>query len=94
MKSRLRANRISLSRDEVITLEAARGEVLRCVEGALWLTTRDLPGDHILEAGACFTVPGQAPLVIEALRPARIAFVTAEARTPVQRTAIGLAPAC
>jgi hypothetical protein len=93
MKAQLRANRISLSRDEVVTLTAARGQVLRCVEGSLWLTTSDLPGDHVLEAGDCFTVPGHARLVIEALRPARIAFVPCESRMPRQTAAIGLVPA-
>ncbi len=75
MKARLHTSQFSLARNEVFTLESARGHVLRCLEGALWLTTVDLPGDHILQTGDCFTIAGRAQIVIEALEPARVTLV-------------------
>ena len=51
-------------RGEAKRLASVRGE-LRVLEGHVWLTRSDQPGDHFLSAGEHLVIPASANAVIE-----------------------------
>jgi len=57
-----------------ITLDAARGSVLRVLMGEVWVTETGATGDHVLRPGMCLRASGAGPLVIEAWTDSRLAL--------------------
>lgn len=70
-----------LEHAQLLGLEQARGCLIRCEEGALSLSGPAPVGDVELRAGAVYTVPTQALVLLQAWRSARIS-VTAPVRRP------------
>jgi hypothetical protein len=57
-----------LRRDEVTRLDGdIAGRVISCREGILWLTQKDNPGDHLIQAGEAFSIDHPGVVLISAL---------------------------
>ena len=66
------AARLLLPRADTLTLDDARGALVRCLEGALWITQHDDQADHVIAAGEVFRVDREGPVVVQATRAARL----------------------
>ncbi len=66
--------RLLLPRADTLTLDDARGTLVRCLEGALWITQHDDLDDHVIAAGEAFRVDREGTVVVQATRPARLAI--------------------
>lgn len=59
---------ISLSKYRIWTIEGdRRGDVIRCVDGALWITQEGDLKDYVLESGKDFWVTRPGAVVVQAL---------------------------
>ena len=91
MNIKARIARLALKQRDTLTLEAARGALVRCLEGLVWITQDGDRADHIVSAGDTFRVDRDGSVIVQATRPARVAIEspreTASARwwTPVFR---------
>jgi hypothetical protein len=57
-----------LCRDELIRLDGdVAGRVISCREGILWLTQKDNPGDHLIQAGEAISIDHCGLVLISAL---------------------------
>ncbi|BDV41099.1 hypothetical protein GURASL_00220 [Geotalea uraniireducens] len=66
---------INLDRDETVRLEGdARGAIIACLAGVLWITQEGDATDHLVEAGGQFTVERQGLVLVEARRDAQLAI--------------------
>ena len=83
MATIVQETRYELAKHELLALERASGQLITCISGELWLTVDGEREDIILLPGQDWLVPGKAPLVVSALRPAL--FVTT--RSPCRQTA-------
>jgi len=76
MKVNLSQRSLSLQPRELLAVADAQGLALQCTHGRIWLTTPDLPGDHILNRDMQFLVPGRGKVVLEALTCSTIRFAS------------------
>lgn len=74
MNIKARIARLALGRRDTLILEAARGALVRCVEGLLWITQDGDRADHIVGAGDSFRVDRDGSVIVQATRPARVAI--------------------
>jgi hypothetical protein len=44
-----------------------RGQVVTCVQGVVWLTHDNMPGDYVLQAGQAFVVEQRGLLLVQGL---------------------------
>lgn len=66
--------RLALHRRDTLTLEAARGALVRCLDGFVWITQDGDRTDHIVRAGDSFRVDRDGAVVVQATRAARVAI--------------------
>ena len=64
--------RFDLLKHEAVTLSAAKGHVLICTSGELWITIDGDARDIILAAGENYRIDSNAPVVISAFKPATV----------------------
>jgi len=64
--------RLSLARANTLTLDSARGALVRCLEGGLWITQHGDRNDHVIAAGGAFLVDRDGAVVLQAIRPTRL----------------------
>jgi hypothetical protein len=74
MNIKARIARLALKRRDTLTLEAARGALVRCLDGLVWITQDGDRADHILGAGGSFRVDRDGAVVVQATRAARVAI--------------------
>jgi hypothetical protein len=74
MNIKARIARLALGRRDTLILEAARGALVRCVEGLVWITQDGDRADHIVGAGDSFRVDRDGSVIVQATRPARVAI--------------------
>ena len=79
MNIKTTAARLQLRRADTLTLDDARGVLVRCLEGALWITQHDDQADHVIAAGQVFRVDRKGPVVVQATRAARLAIESPDA---------------
>lgn len=72
MNIKAATTRLALTRADTLTLDDARGALVRCLEGDLWITQRGDPTDHVVAAGETFRVDRDGPVVLQAVRAARV----------------------
>jgi hypothetical protein len=87
-----------LTRGNALTLDNARGALVRVFTGRLWITQERDREDHFVDAGASFRIDREGPTVVEAARDARFVVEAATAGAleawwrPVARGASGQVP--
>jgi len=64
--------RLALPRWDTLTLDGARGALVRCLEGGLWITQDGDRNDHVLAAGGSFRVDRDGVVVMQATRAAQL----------------------
>jgi hypothetical protein len=74
MNIKARIARLALRQRDTLTLEAARGALVRCLEGLVWITQDGDRADHIVAAGDSFRVDRDGSVIVQATRPARVAI--------------------
>ena len=74
MNIKARIARLALKQRDTLTLEAARGALVRCLEGLVWITQDGDRADHIVAAGDSFRVDRDGSVIVQATRPARVAI--------------------
>jgi len=74
MNIKARIARLALRPRDTLTLDAARGALVRCLEGLVWITQDGDRADHVVAAGDAFRVDRDGAVVVQATRPARIAI--------------------
>ncbi len=72
MKIGLSQQRFELSPPQTLRLSRARGAVVTCVHGAVWLTQDDDPRDVILEPGQRFVIDGNRLALVSPFEPSRV----------------------
>jgi len=78
MNIKITAARLLLPRADTLTLDGARGALVRCLEGALWITQHDDQADHVIAAGEVFRVDREGTVVVQATRAARLAIESSD----------------
>ena len=66
-----------LAKNQLVALRAQRGQMVECLEGALWITFAYDQRDIVIEAGQTFVVDGDAAGWIQALTASRIRVTAA-----------------
>jgi len=74
MNIKTRIARLALKPRDTLTLEAARGALVRCLEGLVWITQDGDRADHVVGAGDSFRVDRDGSVIVQATRPARVAI--------------------
>ena len=74
MNIKARIARLALRPRDTLTLDAARGALVRCLEGLVWITQDGDRADHVVGAGDWFRVDRDGAVVVQATRPARVAI--------------------
>ena len=74
MNIKARIARLALKQRDTLTLEAARGALVRCLEGLVWITQDGDRADYIVAAGDSFRVDRDGSVIVQATRPARVAI--------------------
>lgn len=74
--------RRELAQRELLALDRARGLLLTCQSGELWITRDGSAEDLILAAGQSWRVEGDGELVVSALRPALLVIAHPPAAAP------------
>ena len=64
--------RFDLLKHEAVTLSDAKGHVLSCGSGGLWITVEGEPDDTILAPGENYRIDSNAPVVISAFKAATV----------------------
>ncbi len=67
--------RLELRPDEAVSVPAARGTLVHCVRGPIWLTQEGLWQDYILVEGTQFVSGGNGKIVLNALDGAGQALI-------------------
>lgn len=62
-----------LAPDRPLRLEGARGHVIHCVAGRIWITAEGLAGDVFLVPGEHWTISANGLVLAEALQVAAVA---------------------
>jgi hypothetical protein len=70
---------LALARGATLTLDDARGALVRCLNGRLWITQERDRKDYFVEAGSTFRIDREGPTVVEAARDARFVVEAATA---------------
>jgi len=70
---------LALTRGSALTLDDARGALVRVLTGRLWITQERDRKDHFVDAGASFRIDRGGPTVVEAARDARFVVEAATA---------------
>ena len=70
---------LALARGSALTLDDARGALVRVLAGRLWITQERDRRDHFVDAGASFRIDRDGPTVVEAARDARFVVEAATA---------------
>ncbi|MBI2305674.1 MAG: DUF2917 domain-containing protein [Rhodocyclales bacterium] len=87
MNTNVTPTRHTLARRELLALEHARGFVVDCVAGELWITADGAAGDTILRAGERLRLAGSRRVVVSALRPAVVAARPCCGESPIREIA-------
>lgn len=58
---------VAMQRGSCAGIEVGARELIRCVEGSLWLTLEGIPGDVVIGAGECWIAPRGGWLVAQPL---------------------------
>jgi hypothetical protein len=74
MNIKARTARLDLRPRDTLTLDAARGALVRCLEGRVWITQDGDRADHVVGAGDWFRVDREGAVIVQATRPARVAI--------------------
>jgi hypothetical protein len=70
---------LALRRGSALTLDHARGALVRVLAGRLWITQERDREDHFVEAGTSFRIDRNGSTVVEAFRDARFVVEAATA---------------
>ena len=82
MAANTQETRRALARRELLALDRARGYLLTCESGELWITRDGSVDDLVLGAGESWRVEGDGEFVVSALRPALLVIVHPPAAAP------------
>ena len=82
MHSDLRLGARALPRGQLLRIDDARGQLVQCLEGTLWMTQQDHPQDLVLEAGDEAIIERDGLTVLQALGDARLVLAPALPDTP------------
>ena len=79
---------IHIPHRELLTLQIRDRVTVRCLEGQLWITQHHDAADILLGPGQTVELTRPGTAVVQALRPARLAFAPAVASSRVQASTV------
>lgn len=82
MPTIMQETRFDLLKREAVTLGDARGHVLACRCGELWITVDGEAGDIVLAAGEVYRIDSGARIVISALKAATVTVLHRQTFAP------------
>ena len=71
-----------LAKNELLALDRARGHLLTCASGEVWITVEGCQQDIILQPGKSWRVDDMAPVVVSALQPSLLIVAHPQASAP------------
>jgi len=77
MNIRLNTSPVCLAKSQAVTLTDAKGSLVRCLSGGLWITQDRDPRDIVLAPGESFTLDRNGPAVVWALAASSVEMVPA-----------------
>ena len=83
MNIRLNTSPVCLAKSQAVTLTDAKGSLIRCLSGGLWITQDHDPRDIVLEPGESFTIDRAGPAIVWALAPSSVEVRAAEQPRPL-----------
>ncbi|MEO8654869.1 MAG: DUF2917 domain-containing protein [Ramlibacter sp.] len=75
MNIRLNTSPVCLAKSQAVTLTDAKGSLVRCLSGGLWITQDRDQRDIVLEAGESFTIDRGGPAIVWALAASSVEVV-------------------
>lgn len=82
MNIRLNTSPVCLAKSQAVTLTDAKGSLIRCLSGGLWITQDHDPRDIVLEPGESFTIDRAGPAIVWALAQSSVEMRAAEQHRP------------
>jgi len=74
MDIKLRSLKLALARGELARVDAARGALIHCREGLLWVTQHGDLKDYLLDPGQSIRINSDGPVLVHAVRAATVAI--------------------
>ena len=75
MNIRLNTSPVCLAKSQAVTLTDAKGSLIRCLSGGLWITQDRDQRDIVLQAGESFTIDRGGPAIVWALAASSVEVV-------------------
>lgn len=82
MNDTRQVQRIEIGLRELLVIDDARGQLLTCESGELWITQEDDRRDVILQPGRSWRIDRRGPLVLSAFKPVTASLAHTEAGKP------------
>lgn len=83
MNIHLNTSPVCLAKSQAVTLTDAKGSLVRCLRGALWITQDRDQRDIVLTPGESFTIDRSGPAIVWALAPSTVDMRAAEQPRPL-----------
>ncbi|GEM_PF-524590 len=77
MNIHLNTTPVCLAKSQALTLTNAKGALISCLRGGLWVTQDDDPRDIVLAPGESFTLDRNGPAIVWALAASSVEMVPA-----------------
>ena len=69
---------VGMQAREALAMDDARGTLVRCLEGTLWVTQDGDRDDHVLRVGETMRIDRDGPTVVQAMTGSRLAVCAPE----------------
>ncbi len=75
----------TLPKRRILAVPHPLGQVVRCLEGCVWITLDDQLADVVIAAGESFTARHDRLVLVQALEPSRVSLMPAAPALPAAR---------
>ena len=78
MELKYSSAQVGMQASEALALDDARGTLVRCLAGSLWVTQDGDRDDHLLRVGESMRIERDGPTVVQAMTGSRLAVCAPE----------------
>lgn len=78
MELKTNSAQVGMQPREALAMDDARGTLLQCLEGTLWVTQDGDRDDHVLRVGDAMRIDRDGPTVVQAMTGSRLSLCAPE----------------